>query len=160
MELLKAIHGYQIVGFPLPLFPTPLAFATLVLFLWSLAPAIKGTVSFSFLVWLRLTWVTFLLPAAIGVILAVGGAKVPSATDIGAGATKYGYRVDPSRDLEHWMYVAFSLLSLYFIEVLVKGRMIEHRTGLKYLPVATLFLYGVAYMIGRVAVFPGSTPGT
>ena len=36
----------------------------------------------------------------------------------------------------------------------------QRDSGLRLLPVATLFLYGCAYMVGRVAVFPGSTPGT
>ncbi|WP_309572916.1 hypothetical protein [Deinococcus sp.] len=160
MEWLRLVHDFQIVGFPIPLFPTPVALATLILFLWSIAPAVKGVVRVGFLVWLRITWAAFLIPAVIGVILALGGLKVPSATDAGSGVSKYGYPVDPSRDAEHWMYAAFTLLTLYVIEVLVKGRMIEHRVGLKYLPLATLFLYGCAYMIGRVAVFPGSTPGT
>lgn len=160
MELLRAIHGYQFGSALALLFPTPYALSTLILLVWSLAPAVKGTVSRSFLVWLRVVWALTLIPVATGVILALGGAKVPSATDIGNGGSKYGYLVDPSRDLEHWMYSAFALISLYVIEVLVKGRLIEHKSGLKYLPVATLFLYGVAYMIWRVAVLPGSTPGT
>lgn len=162
MELLRLIHGYQIVipGNPLALFPTPYALATLVLFLWSLGPAIKGTVRTGFVVWLRLTWVLTLIPAVTGVILALGGGKVPSATNAGGDLSKYGFPVDPSRNPEHWMYSAFCLLSLYVIEVLVKGRLIKHQTGLRLLPVATLFLYGCAYMVGRVAVFPGSTPGT
>ncbi|MBZ9750346.1 hypothetical protein K7W42_05645 [Deinococcus sp. HMF7604] len=159
MEFLRQLHGYQIVGFPIPLFPTPLALLTLVLFVWSLGPALKLQVGTPFLVWLRLTWAGLLLPGVTGILLALGGLKVPSATDVG-GATKYGYAADPSRDWEHWMYTAFCLLTLYIIEVLVKGRMVEHRIGLRLLPVATLFLYGCAYMVGRVAVFPGSTPGT
>ncbi|GMA16816.1 hypothetical protein E5F05_16515 [Deinococcus metallilatus] len=160
MEFLRLIHGYQFGSALALLFPTPYALATLILFLWSLGPALKGVVRTGFLVWLRLTWVLTLIPVVTGVILAVGGEKVPSATNVGGGLTKYGYPVDPSRDWEHWMYSAFALLSLYVIEVLVKGRLISHRRGLRYLPVATLFLYGCAYMIGRVAVFPGSTPGT
>lgn len=160
MELLRALHNFR---FDTPLglfFSNPLVAASLVLFVWSLGPALKGTVGRPFLVWLRLTWAAFLLPAVTGVILALGGLKVPSATDAGSGASRYGFPVDPSRDWEHWMYVAFVLLSLYIVEVLVKGRMVEHRVGLKFLPVVTLFLYGCAFMIGRVAVFPGSTPGT
>lgn len=85
---------------------------------------------------------------------------MPSATNVGGGLSKYGLPVDPSRDWEHWMYSALCLLTLYITEVLVKGRLVPHRPGLRFLPVATLFLYGCAYMIGRVAVFPGSTPGT
>ncbi|GGO32383.1 hypothetical protein [Deinococcus humi] len=160
MELLRAIHGYQFGSSLALLFPTPYALSTLILLVWSIAPALKGMVSRSFLVWLRVVWVLTLIPVATGVILALGGAKVPSAVNVGGGLTKYGLPYDSSRDLEHWMYSAFALLSLYVIEVLVRGRMIEHRTGLKFLPVVTLFLYGVAYMIGRVAVLPGSTPGS
>lgn len=171
MDVLRLIHGYQFGSALALLFPTPYALATLVLFLWSLGPALKGEVRQGFLVWLRLTWVLTLLPVVTGVILAVGGEKVPSATRASADylrehcgqvgdLSKYCLPVDPSRDWEHWMYSAFALLSLYIIEVLVKGRLISHRRGLRYLPVATLFLYGCAYMVGRVAVLPGSTPGT
>jgi len=160
MEFLRLIHNFHF-NTPFGIFlSTPLVVAALVLFLWSLGPAIKGRVGLGFLVWLRLTWVLTLLPAVTGIILALGGEKVASATDAGGGQTRYGYPVDPSRDWEHWMYSAFVLLSLYIIEVLVKGRMVEHRVGLRYLPLVTLFLYGCSFMISRVAVFPGSTPGT
>ncbi|MFC4637317.1 hypothetical protein [Deinococcus hohokamensis] len=160
MDLLRLIHGYQFGTSLALLFPTPYALATLILFVWSLAPALKGTVSRSFLVWLRVTWALTLIPGVTGVLLALGGAKVPSATNVGGGLTRYGLPYDPSRDGEHWMYAAFALLTLYLLEVLVAGRMIRHERGLKFLPVATLFLYGCAYMVGRVAVLPGSTPGT
>lgn len=158
MDILKLLHDYSPPNpFPFPSpFNSPLAFFTLVLFVWSLGPALKKEVRFGFLVWLRLTWAAFLIPAVTGVILAVGGLKVPSATDAGHGLTKYGYHVDPVRDGEHLMYAVFALLSLYIIEVLVKGRMVSHQRGLGYLPVVTLFLYGAAYMVGRVAVFPGN----
>lgn len=160
MELLRTLHNLR---FDTPLglfFSNPLVAASLVLFVWSLGPAIKGTVGRGFVLWLRLSWAAFLLPAVTGVILALGGLKVASATDAGGGMTRYGFEADPSRDWEHWMYVAFVLLSLYIVEVLAGGRMVEHRVGLKFLPVVTLFLYGCAFMIARVAVFPGSTPGT
>ncbi|GAA5514976.1 hypothetical protein Dcar01_03740 [Deinococcus carri] len=171
MEFLRLIHGYQFNNALALLFPTPYALVTLILFLWSFGPAIKAQVRLGFLVWLRIVWALTLLPVVTGVILAVGGEKVPSATRASAAYlrehcpavgdfSRYCLPVDPSRDWEHLMYTAFALLSLYVIEVLVKGRMIPHRTGLRFLPVATLFLYGCAYMVGRVAVFPGSTPGT
>lgn len=157
MDILKQIHDLSIPNiFPVPLLPTPLALVSFILFLWSLGPALKQEVRFGFLVWLRLTWAALLIPAVTGVILAVGGLKVPSATDAGGGMTKYGYKVDHVRDGEHMMYAAFCLISLYVIEVLIKGRLIEHKLGLRFLPVVTLFLYGAAYMVGRVAVFPGS----
>ncbi|GGS20248.1 hypothetical protein [Deinococcus knuensis] len=160
MEFLRLIHGYQFPSGLALLFPTPYALATLILFVWSIAPAVKMRTGAGFTLWLRVTWVLTLLPAVTGVILALGGAKVPSATDVGGGLSKYNYPTDPSRDWEHWMYAGLCVISLYVIEVLVRGRLIEHRVGLRLLPVATLFLYGCAYMIGRVAVFPGSTPGT
>ncbi|RJF71996.1 hypothetical protein D3875_10930 [Deinococcus cavernae] len=157
MDILKQIHNLQLPPLlPLPLWPTPIALVTFILFLWSFGPALKTEVRFAFLVWLRLTWAALLIPAVTGVILAVGGLRVPSATDVGGGLSKYGFRVDPQRDLEHLMYVAFALVSLYVIEMLIKGRLVEHRVGLKFLPVVTLFLYGCAYMIGRVATFPGN----
>ena len=158
MDILKVIHDLQLPPIlPIALWPTPIALATFVLFLWSFGPALKPEVRLGFLVWLRLTWAALLIPAVTGVILAVGGLKVPSATDVGDGLSKYGFKVDPNRDWEHIMYAAFSLLSLYVIEMLIKGRMIEHKIGLKFLPVVTLFLYGCAYMIGRVATFPGNS---
>lgn len=160
MEFLRLIHGYQFGTSLALLFPTPYALATLVLFLWSLGPALKREVRTGFLAWLRLTWVLTLIPVVTGVILSVGGAKVPSATNLGGGLTKYGLPYDSSRNWEHWMYSAFCLLSLFIIEVLVRDRTVGNRTALRFLPVATLFLYGCAYMVGRVAVFPGSTPGT
>lgn len=160
MELIRLIHNVRF-DTPVGLFlSTPLTVACLILTVWSLVPAIRGRVDIPFLIWLRLTWVTLLLPGVTGILLALGGLKVASATDAGNGATRYGFLPDPSRNWEHWMYVAFCLLSLYVLEVLVRGRLIEHQEGLRFLPVATLFLYGCAFMIGRVAVLPGSTPGT
>ena len=58
MEFLRLIHDFQIVGFPLPLFPTPFALLTLVLFVWSLGVAWTGRVTPGFLAWLRLTWMS------------------------------------------------------------------------------------------------------
>ncbi|BDP41168.1 hypothetical protein DAETH_11370 [Deinococcus aetherius] len=171
MEFLRLVHGY-LFDTPLALlFPTPYTLSALILFVWSLGPALKRQVGRGFLVWLRVVWVLTLIPAVTGVILAVGGAKVPSAVRANTeylqencrqvgDLTRYCLPVDPSRDWEHWMYTGLALLSLYVIEVLVKGRLVEHRSGLRFLPVATLFLYGVAYMVVRVALLPGSTPGT
>ncbi|BBN95499.1 hypothetical protein DEIGR_101040 [Deinococcus grandis] len=160
MEFIRRLHDLR---FDTPLgilLSTPLVAACLVLFVWSLAPAIKGAVSPSFKVWLRVTWAAFLLPAVTGVLLALNGEKVASATDVGKGLSRYGYPVDPSRNGEHWMYVAFVLGSLYLIEVLMGERLVARRVGLRFLPLVTLFMYGCAFMIGRVAVLPGSTPGT
>ncbi|MFC4452887.1 hypothetical protein [Deinococcus sonorensis] len=161
MAFITWLHDLQFPSAAARLFPTPLALATLVLFVWSLGPAIRGRIQPPMVWWLRLTWVLTLIPAATGVILAVGGDKVASAVAAtGRSTTRYGFPPDPSRNWEHWMYAALILASLYAIELLVQGRIIRHQTGLRLLPVATLFLYGVAYMVGRVAVFPGSTPGT
>lgn len=161
MELLRLVHGYILPPLlPVPLITTPLTLITLVLFVWSLAPALKGEVRPGFVVWVRVTWLAFLLPAVTGVALALGGLKVPSSTDVGGGLTKYGLPVDPKRDGEHWMYAAFALLSLFIIEVLIAGRLLDRKKGLRYLPVVTLFLYGVAYMVARVAVFPGNSVAT
>lgn len=160
MELLQAVHGYQFFGAWAKLTPTPYALVTLVLFVWSIFPAIRGAVHSSFTAGLRVTWFFTLLPAVTGILLALNGLKVPSATAAAGGLTKYGFEPDPSRNWEHWMYSLFALMSLYVLEILVRGKLIDHRVGLRFLPVVTLFLYGVAYMIGRVAVLPGSTPGT
>lgn len=177
MDILKQIHD---LGLPNPFpfvspFNTPLALVSFVLFLWSFGPALKGEVRPGFLVWLRLTWAALLIPAATGVMLALGGGKVASSVPAGAAhlsaacqefaakngldtsqLTRYCLPADPVRDGEHLMYSAFALLSLYAIEVLIKGRLVDAKKGLRVLPVVTLFLYGAVYMIGRVAVFPGN----
>lgn len=160
MELIRLIHN---VRFDTPLgilLSTPLTVACLILTVWSLVPAVRGRVDTPFLIWVRLTWVTLLLPGVTGILLALGGQKVASATDVGGGVTRYGFPPDPSRNGEHWMYVAFVLLSLYIIEMLSRGRWVDPRVGLRLLPLVAFFMYGCAFMIGRVAVFPGSTPGT
>ena len=161
MNVLQALHDLQFNTGLARLFPTPYALATLVLFVWSFVFLFQPRPSRAFTLLLRVTWVTFLLPAVTGVILALGGLKVPSAVAApGRDVTKYGFLPDPSRNWEHWMYALFGLISLVAIEALLAGRAVPHRTGLRFLPVVTLFLYGVAYMVGRVAVLPGSTPGT
>lgn len=172
MDLLRALHNIQIPNvLPVPLTPTPLALFCLVLFLWSFGPALKQDVRAGFVVWLRLTWAIFLLPAVTGALLALGGAQVPSATRAPAeyirdvcqasgDLSRHCLPVDPSQNGMHWMYVLFTVLSLIVIEVLIRGRVIERGLGLKALPVVTLFMYGAAYMIGHSATFPGSTPGT
>ena len=169
-EFLQALHGYTFPGSWALLFPTPLALATLILFIWSLAPAFKGQVGAGFLGWLRLTWVLTLLPAVTGIIMAVGGGKVPSSVAAPAEVqqdlcgrvahlTRYCLPADPVRDMEHWMYSGFTLLSLLALEGLLRGRWGDNRWGLKLLPVITLFLYGCVYMVGRVAVLPGNSAG-
>ncbi|GGQ95012.1 hypothetical protein [Deinococcus ruber] len=156
MAFLKWLHDLEIPSAYALLAPTPLALACLILFVWSIGPAIRLKVGRPMVWWLRLTWVLTLIPAVTGVILALGGGKVASAVAAAKGVTKYGFAPDPKRNLEHWMYAALVLLSLYAIEVLIQGKLIKPQAGLRILPVATLFLYGVAYMVGRVAVFPGS----
>lgn len=164
MEFLRLIHDFQIVGFPLPLFPTPFALLTLVLFVWSLGVAWTGRVTPGFLAWLRLTWLGLIVPALTGTLLALGGAKVPSAVDIGGGKTKYGLPFDPTQEGMHLLYSGFALLTLVLLELLLSGKLatpgaLSQSRLLRLLPVATLFLYGCAYMAGFVATFPGSTPG-
>lgn len=188
IEFLKAVHGYS---FPfsadlmdavplLALIPGPLALTSLVLFIWSLAPAFKGEVGAGFVAWLRLTWVLTFIPMVTGIALAVSGGKVassvlaPTGTDFGTECLNYAARngwatetltryclpVDPARDLEHWMYTSFTLLSLLAVEALARrrwdGNFLGVGLGLKLLPVITLFLYGCVYMIGRVAILPGN----
>lgn len=178
-EFLRAVHSFTFGGDWAMLFPTPLALAALVLFLWSFAPAYRGRVDAGFRFWLRLTWVLTLLPAVTGLILAVGGCKVASAVavppaSLGAEClnyaaaqgwaaehlSRYCLPVQPSRDAEHWMYAAFAVLSLLAVEALLSrrwnGQWLGLNLGYKLLPVITLFLYGCVYMVGRVAVLPGN----
>lgn len=161
MSVLQALHNWQFNSALALLFPTPFALACLVLFVWSLVflwrPVV--TAGFRWVTWA--CWALFLLPAVTGVLLALTGHKVPSAVAAaGTDATKYGFAPDPSRNWEHWMYSAFALLSLLLIPPLTSGRLFRPEVGARLVPAVTFFLYGVAYMIGRVAVFPGSTPGT
>jgi hypothetical protein len=161
MAFIKWLHDWQVATPFALVIPTPLAIACFVLFLWSFGPAIKLRVGRPMVLWLRLTWALTLLPAVTGIILAVGGGKTASAVAAaGQTTTRYGYPPDPSRNLEHWMYAAFILLSLYIIEVLVQGKLVKHNPGLRYLPLVTFFMWGCAFMVYRVAVLPGSTPGT
>lgn len=159
MDLLRTLHGYQ--GIPFFLFVTPFAFTTFVLFVWSGVVAARGQVDRGFRAWLGLTWLTFLIPAVTGVILALSGSKVASAVDIGGGKTRYGLPYDPTQEFMHLLYPGFALLTLLLIVPLLRGQLplLSERRRLWILPVATLFLYGCAYMAGFVAVFPGSTPG-
>ncbi|ADV67112.1 hypothetical protein [Deinococcus maricopensis] len=173
MSLLTSLHDLQFRTGLAFLFPTPLALATLLLFLWSLRFLARTDVPRAFVTLVRVTWVLALLPAITGVLLALGGAKTASATRATAeelarncpaatpaqDLTRYCLPYDPSRNLEHWMYASFVILSLVMIELMLRGRFLSERTALRLIPVAALFLYGVAYMVGRVAVFPGSTPG-
>lgn len=161
MEFVRLIHGYLFDGEWskwVLLFPTPLALVTLVLFVWSIGPAINHIVRPSFVLWLRLTWFMFAYPAVLGLVLAIEGRMVPSAVAVTTdGLSKYGLPADPKRHLEHLMYAGFALLSLYVIELLIKEKLFEKEIAYKILPVVTLFLYGVVYMIGRVAIFPGNS---
>ena len=174
-EILRAIHGYTFPAEWALLFPTPLALATLLLFIWSFAPAFKGNVGAGFLAWLKLTWVLTFVPMITGMVLAIGGAQVPSSVAAGpvyqqekcgqvADLTRYCLPVDPVRNSEHWMYTAFTLLTLLGIEALIRsrwnGEFLGLHLGYKLLPLLTLFLYGCVYMIGRVAVLPGNSVGT
>lgn len=163
MDFLRQLHDLMIAGFPVPLFPTPFALLTLVLFLWSLWVAYKGEVTPAFRLWVRLNWLWLALMALTGTLLALSGAKVPSAIDLGGGVTKYGQPFDPTQEGMHLLYSGFALLSLLVLEAMLSGKIPEEvlprRKLLWLLPVVTLFLYGCAYMAGFVASFPGSTPG-
>ena len=158
MDFLRLFHDF---GFNTPLaklFPNPLTLACFVLMIWSIAPAIKGVVGGGFTLFTRLTWAIFLLTGVSGVLLAFYGLKVPSAVvEAGKAVTKYGFPPDPKRNLEHSMYTVFVLGSLFFIELLIAGKLVDRRKGLYFLPLVTLFMWGCAYMIGRVAVFPGNS---
>ncbi|WP_261664091.1 hypothetical protein [Deinococcus sp. Marseille-Q6407] len=180
IDFLKTLHDFVwpnswVAAFPLlSLAPTPLALASTVLFIWSLAPAFKGRVGAGFLGWLGLTCVLALLPVVTGLILAISGGKVPSAVAAPADVqqrlcgqvsdlTRYCLPADPPRDLEHWMYTAFTLFSLLAVGALARGRwngdFLGVNIGLKLLPIITLFLAGCVYMIGRVALVPGNAVG-
>ncbi len=156
MDLLRAFHDWTFNTSLAKLFPNPFTLACFLLLAWSVIPAITGTLSRGFVLLTRLSWAVFVLSGVSGVLLAISGHKVASAVAAaGSSVTKYGFMPDPKRNLEHWMYTVFALGSLYFIELLIAGKLIERRKGLYFLPLVTLFLWGCAYMIGRVAVFPG-----
>ncbi|AWN23456.1 hypothetical protein DKM44_09640 [Deinococcus irradiatisoli] len=158
MDLLRAFHDFTFNTSLAKLFPNPFTLACFLLLVWSVAPAFSGRLGRSFVVLTRLSWAVFGLYGLSGVLLALAGHKVASAVvAAGSSVTKYGFAPDPKRNLEHWMYTVFALSSLYFIEVLIAGKLIERRKGLYFLPLVTLFLWGCAYMIGRVAVFPGES---
>ena len=70
-----------------------------------------------------------------------------------------GKPFDPTQNVMHSMYTLFAFVTLLALGVLRQGTLLRGRRALLVLPVATLFLYGCAYMIGFVAVFPGRTPG-
>ena len=161
MDLLRALHDLSFNTWSLArLFPNPFILACFVLLIWSVPVALRGVVDRGFTLLTRLSWAIFFLYGLSGILLAVSGLKVASAVaEAGKEVTKYGFLPDPKRNLEHWMYTVFALGSLYFIEVLIAGKLIDRRRGLYFLPVVTLFLWGCAYMIGRVAIFPGEQPG-
>ena len=161
MAFLKWLHNWQVATPFALVIPTPLAIAAFVLFLWSFGPALRLRVGRPMLWWLRLTWALTLLPAVTGILLALTGSKVASAVALaGQATTRYGYPPDPKRNGEHWMYAGFALLSLYLIELLIRGKVVSPRVGLRYLPLLTFFLWGCTFMVYRVAVLPGSTPGS
>ena len=168
MDVLRAFHDYKLFW----LWPTPFALCCFVLMIWSVLPALRGRMDRGF-VWLtRLSWAVFALYGVSGIILALSGQKVASAvatTDariidicakagisVSGGVTRYCFPPDPQRNLEHWMYTSFCLVSLYLIGRIIAGTLVERRLGLRYLPLVTLFLWGAAYMIWRVAVLPGN----
>lgn len=159
MNVLVDLHR---LALPIPIIGHHLVLLTALLFVWSLVFLARPLVPGGYVALLRFTWFAFALNTLSGLVLAVTGARVPSAEPAtpGGNVTVVGFPPDPSRHWEHLMYAAFAILSLYIMEVLVAGRALPAARGLRFMPLVTLFLACVAYMSVRVAYIPGSTPGT
>ncbi len=120
----------------------------------------------AFLVYNRLLSVLVGIITLSGVALALMGLKTPIATpgikpgDSVVCGTQACQPLDPSRNWEHWMYTAFIVLSLVFVEFLLSGRFVERKVGARFLGIAAFFAFGAAVMVVRVTFLPGSTPGT
>lgn len=157
MDWLRAFHAFDFIRVPSPLIilvPNPFALWCLLLMFWSFGIAYRGHFSAAFRGAVRLTWAAFLLYGVSGVMLALSGQKVASAVAAaGKQVTKYGFAPQAKRNPEHWMYTAFVLLSLFAIEALM-GKLLPERRATRVLPVVTLFMWGAALMIVRVAVLP------
>ncbi len=160
MDLLRTFHSYDFIQVTSPwvvLVPNPFALATLLVMFWSFGAAFKGQISHGFRVAVRGMWVLFGLYGVSGVLLSLGGAKVASAVALaGKTVTKYGFAPQAKRDPEHWMYTGFVLLSLFALEALLSGKLVGEKKAARLLPVVTLFMWGAALMIVRVAVVPGN----
>ena len=158
MDLLRAFHDFTFGTALAKLFPNPFTLVCLVLMVWSVAPALRGAVDRGF-VWLtRLSWLVFALYGLSGVVLALSG---PQGGERGgrSGQDRHQVRL-PARPQAQPGTLDVQRLragQLVFHRSLIAGKLIDRRRGLYFLPVVTLFLWGCAYMIGRVAVFPGES---
>ncbi len=161
MNVLREIHRFAL---PIPGVGHHLVLLAALLFLVSLFMVLRPTVPPLFVWLLRLNWLAYAVNAVTGILLAIMGLKVPSATadhvtGDGHKVTAFGFPVDSSRNLDHLMYAGFALVTLYVLELLIAGRVLKDGWLRRVVFVtATLFLLGVAYMAVRVAYFPGATP--
>ena len=159
---MRSIHSSSIafgILFPALLF--------LIQTVWSLYFVVRPTSSVrAFLTYNRLLSVLVGFITLSGVALSLMGLKTPIATkgikpgDSIVCGTQACQPLDPSRNWEHWMYTAFIVLSLVFVEVLLSGRLVERKVGARFLGIAAFFAFGAAVMVVRVTFLPGSTPGT
>ena len=160
MNVLREIHRFAL---PLPGFGHHLVLLALLLALVSFFMVLRPGVPALFAWLLRLNWLAYAVNALTGIALAVMGQKVPSATldrvVDGHKLSAFGLPLDSSRTFDHYMYTAFCLLTLYALEVLIAGRLIKEGWLRRVLfVVATVFLFGCAFMAVRVAFYPGTTP--
>ncbi|AFZ68748.1 hypothetical protein [Deinococcus peraridilitoris] len=159
MEFLREVHRFAL---PLPIIGHHLVLLTMVLFLWSMVFLRRTVVPAGFVRALRVTWLAGAVNTLAGIGLALMGLRVPSSVPAspGSNVTAFGYPVDPVRHAEHYMYAGFFVLSLFLMELLIAGKVVKPAIGLRFMPLLTFFLLGVAYMSVRVAYLPGATPGS
>lgn len=160
MDFLRAVHAFAL---PVPGIGHHLVFLATLLFVVSLFMALRPGVPALFVWLLRLNWLAYGINALTGLILALSGQKVPSATVKemvnGRAVSPIGFLVDPHRQFDHYMYAAFALVTLYALEVLIAGKLVKDTPLRRLLFVtATFFLVGVAYMGVRTAYLPGTNP--
>lgn len=159
MDFLRAVHAFAL---PVPGIGHHLVFLATLLFVVSLFMALRPGVPALFVWLLRLNWLAYGINALAGLVLVLSGQKVPSATVArvvnGHPVSPYGFPVDSVRQLEHFMYAGFALITLYVMELLIAGRIVKESPLRRLLFVtATFFLVGVAYMAVRTAYLPGDS---